>query len=62
LILTEQVIFDFTKISQVEADGGLPLLDGNGNPHGGLVFSNVWTGGTGLGQVGPEFLATSDVQ
>jgi len=24
--------------------------DGNGNPHGGLVFSNVWTGGTGLGQ------------
>lgn len=24
--------------------------DGFGNPHGGLVFSNVWSGGTGLGQ------------
>jgi hypothetical protein len=26
------------------------LADGFGNPHGGLVFSNVWNGSQGLGQ------------
>lgn len=26
------------------------LADGLGNPHGGLVFSNVWNSSQGLGQ------------
>jgi hypothetical protein len=44
----------FTQINIQSGDEGGELdphgADGNGNPHGGLVFSNVWTGGTGLGE------------
>jgi len=45
---------DFTKMNIVAGDAGGELdphgPDGFGNPHGGLVFSNVWSGGQGLGQ------------
>ncbi|KIM30114.1 hypothetical protein M408DRAFT_328507 [Serendipita vermifera MAFF 305830] len=43
-----------TNINIAAGDSGGELdphgADGFGNPHGGLVFSNVWSGKTGLGQ------------
>jgi len=43
-----------TNINIIAGDTGGELdphgADGFGNPHGGLVFSNVWTGGSGLGE------------
>lgn len=46
---------DFTKINIKAGDAGGELdphgPDGFGNPHGGLVFSNIWVNGTtGLGE------------
>jgi hypothetical protein len=44
----------FTQADIQAGDEGGELdphgADGFGNPHGGLVFSNVWDGGSGLGQ------------
>ena len=44
----------FTNINIAASDLGGELdphgATGNGNPVGGLVFSNVWSGGSGLGQ------------
>jgi len=45
---------DLTKIDIQAGDAGGELdphgADGLGNPHGGLVFSNVWNSSQGLGQ------------